>query len=46
MYPALTALENRQQFQKLVDTVRSRGRRRSQKLIENMIRSKDFPRLP
>ena len=46
MYPALTALENRQEFQKLVDTVRSRGRRRSQKLIENMIRSKDFPRLP
>ncbi len=46
LYPALSALENRQEFQKLVDTVRSRGRRRSQKLIENMIRSKESPRLP
>jgi len=48
LYPALTALENRQEFQKLVDLVRGRGRKRSQKTIENVIRreSKAFPRLP
>jgi hypothetical protein len=48
LYPALTALENRQEFQKLVDIVRRRGKKRSQKLIENMIRreSKIFPQLP
>ena len=48
LYPALTVLENRQEFQKLVDDVRRRGKKRSQKLIENMIRreSKTFPQLP
>jgi hypothetical protein len=46
LYPALIALENREDFQKLVDLVSTRGRKRSQKVIENMIRSKDFPRLP
>ena len=46
LYPALIALEKREDFQKLVDLVSTRGRKRSQKVIENMIRSKDFPRLP
>jgi len=48
LYPALSALENSQEFQKLVDAVRSGGRKRSQKLIENLIRqeSKIFPQLP
>ena len=46
LYPALMILENRQEFQKLVDLVRSGGRKRSQKVIENMIQSKAFPQLP
>jgi len=46
LYPALMVLENRQEFQKLVDLVRSRGRKRSQRAIENMIQSKVFPQLP
>jgi hypothetical protein len=46
LYPALMVLENRQEFQKLVDLVRSGGRKRSQKAIENMIQSKVFPQLP
>jgi hypothetical protein len=45
-YPALTVLENRQEFKKLVDVVRRSGRKRSHKYIENMIQSKTFPRLP
>jgi hypothetical protein len=46
LYPALTALENRKEFEKLLDIVRKSGRKRSQKLIETMIQSKTFPRLP
>jgi hypothetical protein len=46
LYPALMVLENKQEFQKLVDLVRLRGRKRSQKAIENMIQSKVLPQLP
>jgi hypothetical protein len=46
MYPGLAALENKQEFRKLIDVVRTRGRKRSRKLIENMIQSKTFPQLP
>jgi hypothetical protein len=46
LFPGLAALENKQEFRKLLETVRKQGRKRSQKLIENMLRSKAFPRLP
>ena len=46
LYPGLAVLEDKQEFRKLLEAVRKRGRKRSQKLIENMIQSKTFPQLP
>jgi hypothetical protein len=48
LYPALKGLEDRGEFQQLVDLVGSSGRKRSQKLIESMIQgdSRDLLQLP
>ena len=46
LYPGVAVLENKQEFRKLLDAVRSRGRRRAEKLIEAMIKSQSFPQLP
>jgi hypothetical protein len=48
LYPVLKRLEDKGEFQQLVDLVSSSGRRRSQQLIESMIQgdSRDLRQLP
>ena len=46
LYPGVAVLENKQELRKLIDAVRSRGRKRAEKLIETIIKSETFPQLP
>ncbi|UCF97737.1 MAG: hypothetical protein JSV89_21605 [Spirochaetaceae bacterium] len=48
LYPALMRLENNRDFSKLIELVQSRGKKRSQKAIENMLQMESgrFPQLP
>jgi len=48
LYPAVKCLEDKLAFRNLIAVVSGTGRKRSQKVIENMIRreSKSFPQLP
>jgi hypothetical protein len=46
LYPGVAVLEDKQEFRKLIEAVRRRGRKRSEKLIEAMIKRQSFPQLP
>ena len=46
LYPAVKCLEDKPAFRNLIALVSKTGRKRSQKIIENMIRPESLPRLP